>query len=184
MGRSPRIPSDNNTPRSSETSFVASAATNLSGENTSESSNSHDGFRRVLLDGHILGLECQSLVLWEFVAADFPECHLETGSGALYTLFRQGNEFVMAQVLGHGQNVRAAVVPSEVINWAVLKVGEPFNYGSGRMPALRSITVVTRTEFLPDEPTPEEAVQVAREHTGGRMSDVRRRFRTLVALES
>ena len=171
---------------SGSTSSSAVTHADLSqGSATLSSAEAHaHGLRHVLLDGYILGLECQRLVLWEFMAADFAECYLETKSGSLYRLFRQGKELIMAQALGHGQSARATTVPGDIILEAVLKVGEPFNYGSGFTVALTHITIVTRTTFLEDQPTPEDAVLVALERTDGHMSNVRQRFKTLVTREA
>jgi len=139
--------------------------------------------RPVLVDGQILGLECETVSLAEFMRTDFPECYLETDSGNIYGLFKQQQGLVIANArsnLGKGNNAQASVVSPEAMSQAVLKVGAPFNFGSGNTSALTRITVVTRSHFATGQVEPEVSRQIAREQTGGRTSDVRRHFRTII----
>lgn len=139
------------------------------------------------MDGRLLGLECQKVELSQFMATDFPECYLETASGNIYGVFKQNDGLVVADArsnLGKGQGAQAAPLSSDIVARAVLRVGQPFDFGSGNTSALARITIVTRSHFLLREPTPEEEKQIAKEQTGGRTSDVRSQFRTIIGRAS
>lgn len=141
----------------------------------------------MLVDGRELGLECQKVELSQFMATDFPECYLETASGNIYGLFKQNDVLVIADArsnLGKGQKAQAVPLNADIIAQTVLRVGQPFDFGSGNTSALSRITIVTRSHFLLRKPTPEEEKQIAKEQTGGRTSDVKSQFRTIIGRAS
>lgn len=137
----------------------------------------------VLVDGTLRGLETNRLSLSEFAEApSFRECFFETESGNIYCVLKDDLDLILAD--GRVNAGKGSVSTGSLLSEAgVLEVGQPFRFGRGNTSRVIQIVVVTDAAFFGGGHSPDPAASdaVAAAQTGGRQTDIRRRFHKMVS---
>lgn len=150
----------------------------------------NSGEQPVLVNGRYLGREVQTFVLAHFGAIDlgsdaYKEVFFETTSGNIYHAYPIGHANVAIvdgnSNKGRGGDLRGTVLLPADLKHATLNVGRSFAFGSGSSTSeIVRITALTGKQFITTEPDEETVRLIAKRETNGKVSDVKKRFESIV----